>query len=84
MAPFNTVNFLATLTVHRHTVTQQLLFMTAPHGSNTATPLTQAFCTNIIGVGQTLNKKSENYEDPALSSLFLLNNFKLYCKGVGR
>ncbi|KAK6025699.1 hypothetical protein OSTOST_08395, partial [Ostertagia ostertagi] len=42
-----TINFLATLTVHRHTVTQQLLLMTAPQGTNSALLLPKLFGTFI-------------------------------------
>ncbi|VDM62744.1 unnamed protein product, partial [Angiostrongylus costaricensis] len=78
----NTVNFLATLTVHRHTVTQQLLFMTASQRTNTALLLPKLFARILSALGLTLNKKSEIYEDPALSSLFLLNNFNYIAKAL--
>ncbi|KAE9416251.1 hypothetical protein Angca_003574 [Angiostrongylus cantonensis] len=78
----NTVNFLATLTVHRHTVTQQLLFMTASQRTNTALLLPKLFARILSALGLTLNKKSEIYEDPALSSLFLLNNFNYIAKVI--
>ncbi|KJH46183.1 Exo70 exocyst complex subunit [Dictyocaulus viviparus] len=78
----NTVNFLATLTIYRHTVTQQLLFMTAPQGANSTLLLPKLFARILSALGLTLNKKSENYEDPALSSIFLLNNFNYIAKAL--
>ncbi|KHJ88484.1 Exo70 exocyst complex subunit [Oesophagostomum dentatum] len=100
-----TVNFLAALTVHRHTVTQQLLLMTAPQGTNSALLLpklfgksfritfTSAFSLFLLhselslarilsALGMTLKKKSENYDDPALSNLFLLNNYNYIAKAL--
>ncbi|KAK6050966.1 Exo70 exocyst complex subunit [Cooperia oncophora] len=103
----STINFLATLTVHRHTVTQQLLLMTAPQGTNSALLLPKLFGMLIFlfriffpveidcfdskafiparilsALGMTLKKKSENYDDPALSSLFLLNNYNYIAKAL--
>ncbi|XGW16380.1 hypothetical protein V3C99_001670 [Haemonchus contortus] len=77
-----TINFLATLTVHRHTVTQQLLLMTAPQGTNSALLLPKLFARILSALGMTLKKKSESYDDPALSSLFLLNNYNYIAKAL--
>ncbi|KAK6751678.1 hypothetical protein RB195_003225 [Necator americanus] len=78
----STVNFLAALTVHRHTVTQQLLMMTAPHGTNSALLLPKLFARILSALGTTLKKKSENYDDSALSNLFLLNNYNYIAKAL--
>ncbi|WKX98142.1 hypothetical protein Q1695_013659 [Nippostrongylus brasiliensis] len=78
----NTVNFLANLTAHRHTVTQQLLLMTAPQGTNSALLLPKLFARILSALGVTLKKKSENYDDSALSSLFLLNNYNYIAKAL--
>ncbi|RCN49400.1 Exo70 exocyst complex subunit [Ancylostoma caninum] len=77
-----TVGFLVTLTVHRHTVTQQLLLMTAPHGTNSALLLPKLFARILSALGMTLKKKSEDYDDPALSNLFLLNNYNYIAKAL--
>lgn len=53
----NTISFLAALTVHRHTVTQQLLLMTAPQGTNSALLLPKLFARILSALGVTLKKK---------------------------
>ncbi|CAI4229949.1 unnamed protein product [Auanema sp. JU1783] len=71
----NTLNFLVTLTLHRHTVTQQLLSLTAPPGDNPALLLPKLFARILSALGTSLKRKAENYDDTTLSKLFLLNNY---------
>uniref|UniRef100_A0A158PBU7 Exocyst complex component 7 n=1 Tax=Angiostrongylus cantonensis TaxID=6313 RepID=A0A158PBU7_ANGCA len=65
-----------------HPITVNLLFMTASQRTNTALLLPKLFARILSALGLTLNKKSEIYEDPALSSLFLLNNFNYIAKAL--
>ncbi|CAJ0603552.1 unnamed protein product [Cylicocyclus nassatus] len=77
-----TMNFLAALTAYRGTITQQLLVMMAPQGTNSALLLPKLFARILSALGMTLTKKSENYDDPALSNLFLLNNYNYIAKAL--
>uniref|UniRef100_A0A1I7XDB9 Nudix hydrolase domain-containing protein n=1 Tax=Heterorhabditis bacteriophora TaxID=37862 RepID=A0A1I7XDB9_HETBA len=78
----NTLNFLTTLTVHRHIVTHQLLSLTARQGQNTALLLPKLFARILSALGMTLKKKCENYDDINLSTLFLLNNYNYIAKAL--
>ncbi|RCN24326.1 hypothetical protein ANCCAN_29980 [Ancylostoma caninum] len=56
--------------------------MTAPHGTNSALLLPKLFARILSALGMTLKKKSEDYDDPALSNLFLLNNYNYIAKAL--
>ncbi|KHJ91041.1 hypothetical protein OESDEN_09102 [Oesophagostomum dentatum] len=56
--------------------------MTAPQGTNSALLLPKLFARILSALGMTLKKKSENYDDPALSNLFLLNNYNYIAKAL--
>ncbi|CAB3407721.1 unnamed protein product [Caenorhabditis bovis] len=76
----NTLNFLSSLTVHRVTVTQEVLAITAPSGSNTNLLLPKLFARVLSDLGNMLKKKASYYDDPTLATIFLLNNYNYIAK----
>ncbi|EGT32564.1 CBN-EXOC-7 protein [Caenorhabditis brenneri] len=76
----STLNFLASLTVHRVTVTQHVLALTAPQGSNTNLLLPKLFARILSALGSMLKKKANLYDDPVLATIFLLNNYNYIAK----
>ncbi|CAI2302841.1 unnamed protein product [Caenorhabditis sp. 36 PRJEB53466] len=76
----STLNFLSSLTVHRVTVTQQVLALTAPQGQNTNLLLPKLFARILSALGSMLKKKANLYDDPTLATIFLLNNYNYIAK----
>ncbi|CAD6184166.1 unnamed protein product [Caenorhabditis auriculariae] len=75
-----TLNFLSSLTVHRVSVTHQVLAMTAPQGHNPSFLLPKLFARVLSALGSMLKKKCEYYDDPTLATMFLLNNYNYIAK----
>lgn len=76
----STLNFLSSLTAHRVTVTQHILALTAPQGSNTTLLLPKLFARILSALGSMLKKKANLYDDPVLATIFLLNNYNYIAK----
>lgn len=76
----STLNFLSSLTAHRVTVTQHVLALTAPQGSNTNLLLPKLFARILSALGSMLKKKANLYDDPTLATIFLLNNYNYIAK----
>uniref|UniRef100_A0A1I7TJY1 Exocyst complex component 7 n=2 Tax=Caenorhabditis tropicalis TaxID=1561998 RepID=A0A1I7TJY1_9PELO len=76
----STLNFLSSLTAHRVTVTQHVLALTAPQGSNTNLLLPKLFARILSALGSMLKKKANIYDDPTLATIFLLNNYNYIAK----
>ncbi|ULU11919.1 hypothetical protein L5515_001432 [Caenorhabditis briggsae] len=76
----STLNFLSSLTAHRVTVTQHILALTAPQGTNTNLLLPKLFARILSALGSMLKKKANLYDDPTLATIFLLNNYNYIAK----
>uniref|UniRef100_A0A8R1DWJ1 Exocyst complex component 7 n=1 Tax=Caenorhabditis japonica TaxID=281687 RepID=A0A8R1DWJ1_CAEJA len=76
----STLNFLSSLTVHRVTVTEHVLALTAPQGQNTTLLLPKLFARILSALGSMLKKKANLYDDPTLATIFLLNNYNYIAK----
>lgn len=76
----STLNFLSSLTAHRVTVTQHILALTAPQGTNTNLLLPKLFARILSALGSMLKKKTNIYDDPTLATIFLLNNYNYIAK----
>lgn len=76
----STLNFLSSLTTHRVTVTQHILALTAPQGTNTNLLLPKLFARILSALGSMLKKKANIYDDPTLATIFLLNNYNYIAK----
>lgn len=76
----STLNFLSSLTAHRVTVTQHVLALTAPQGTNTNLLLPKLFARILSALGSMLKKKANLYDDPILAMIFLLNNYNYIAK----
>ncbi|CAI5438641.1 unnamed protein product [Caenorhabditis angaria] len=75
----STLNFLSSLTHHRGTVTNQVLAITAQQGP-TQLLLPKLFARILSALGSFLKKKANLYDDPTLSTIFLLNNYNYIAK----
>ncbi|CAJ0571947.1 unnamed protein product, partial [Mesorhabditis spiculigera] len=78
----NTLNLLCNLTLHRQTVTQQLLAPTASSPQNTHLLLPKLFARILSALGTCLSRKSELYPDPLLSTIFMINNYTYIAKSL--
>ncbi|CAJ0961423.1 unnamed protein product, partial [Mesorhabditis belari] len=78
----NTLNLLCMLTIHRQTVTQQLLVPTAASPQNTHLLMPKLFAKILAALGACLSRKAELYTDPMLASIFKINNYNYIAKSL--